>query len=259
MFKLIALALALGSSHVSGVPADVAPSDAWCGNHVVPESAVDAHRLMQEFDTSVGAVNNSLEAASVINVYFNIITSGDTGAVADSVLSDQIAQLNSDFSSTYIQFRYNPSTTTRTNQPDWFNNVTPDPYNAQQQAMKKSLRRGGAADLNVYTVGLPGGSGYASFPFEYTSNPLNDGIVLNYGVLPGGNTIYNTGKILTHETGHWCGLLHTFQGGCDGQGDYVSDTAPEASAASGCPQGRDTCTGGGPDPINNHMDYSDDE
>ena len=38
----------------------------------------------------------------------------------------------------------------------------------------------------------------------------------------------------------------------------MADTAPEDSPAFGCPARRDTCRGGGPDPIANFMDYSDD-
>lgn len=41
--------------------------------------------------------------------------------------------------------------TTYTVNKDWFNKV--GPTNSFQTEMKKSLRRGGAADLNVYTVG----------------------------------------------------------------------------------------------------------
>lgn len=190
-----------------------------------------------------------------INTYVHVIYKTDgTGNVPTQWINDQITVLNNAYRSTGWSF--NLVGITRTASNTWYDMSK---ANAEKQA-KNALRQGTADDLNMYVSGL-GRSllGYATFPSSYTSSPKLDGVVVLNSSLPGGSAApYNQGDTGTHEVGHWMGLYHTFQGGCTGNGDYVSDTPAEASPAYGCPSGRDTCAGGGLDPIENFMDYTDD-
>ncbi|KAG8683603.1 hypothetical protein FRC09_015969 [Ceratobasidium sp. 395] len=197
-----------------------------------------------------------------LKVYWHVIRAGTTlaeGNVPDSQIKASIKATNSHLSKTGLSLEL--AKIDRTTNPTWFNYVAPRlPTNT---AMKKLLRKGGAADLNIYTVGFKGGPGkgllgYATFPSSYAGNKTDDGVVIQYATLPGGTyPNYNEGKTLTHELGHWLGLYHTFQGdSCKGPGDYVSDTPPEETPTAGCPKDKDTCPGGGKDPIHNYMDYS---
>lgn len=131
---------------------------------------------------------------------------------------------------------------------DWFNNVGPG--TSQQTNMKNALRSGTVSTLNIYSVGFTASDllGFTTLPADYASNPQDDGVVVLYSSLPGGSSQdFNLGRTSTHEVGHWVGLYHTFQDGCEGPGDYVADTPAEATPASGCPAGRHTCTGPGVD------------
>ena len=255
MFKSVALIL-LG---VSSVFANPLRTQRTCGTNITAEKRVQVEKFFQENGVKPGEFSTQ----ATINVYFHVVSKDTTAAggnVPDSQLTSQINVLNQDYASTGLSFV--KAGTTRTVNADWFNNAGPD--SSQQTSMKNSLRQGGARDLNVYTVGFTSGSGagllgYATFPWDYSSNPKDDGVVMLFSSVPGGSAApYNLGRTLTHEAGHWVGLYHTFEGGCSGSGDGVSDTAPEASAAFGCPSGRDTCSGGGVDPIHNFMDYTDD-
>jgi hypothetical protein len=99
--------------------------------------------------------------------------------------------------------------------------------------------------------------GYATFPSWYAQDPELDGVVMQYGSMPGGSiTNFNLGKTASHETGHWLGLYHTFQGGCSSTNDQVADTPAQRTSTEGCPEGKNTCPAAGVDPIHNYMDYS---
>ena len=193
-----------------------------------------------------------------IDVYFHVINKGTgiaNGDISQTMINDQITVLNNAFRNWNWSFRL--VSIDRTTNATWYNNC----YGSAESAMKTALRRGTADDLNIYTCNPSNGIlGYATFPFSYQSQPKLDGVVLLYSSLPGGSAApYIFGDTGTHDVGHWMGLYHTFQGGCSGSGDYVSDTPAERSAAYGCPSGRDSClNNAGLDPITNFMDYTDD-
>jgi hypothetical protein len=205
-------------------------------------------------------------AGGAINVYFHVVSNGSTGNINNALITAQMDVLTAAYGAWGYTFNLvtNPTNATdfaysRTSNATWFNGC----YGASESAMKTALRQGSADDLNIYTCNPSNGIlGYATFPSSYASQPKLDGVVLLHSSLPGGSAApYNEGDTATHEVGHWMGLYHTFQGGCIGSGDYVSDTAAERSAAYGCPLGRDTCSGKrypGTDPILNFMDYTDD-
>jgi hypothetical protein len=253
MFTSITVAFLLATSFVVGQPA-VIPRQ--CGTSITPQEVAVAEKHFSD-----NKVPLRTDAATTISVYFHVVAKDKTlagGNVPDTQIASQIKVLNHDYASSGVSWTL--AGTTRTVNANWFNNAGPS--SSQQTAMKNALRQGGASALNVYTVGFTSGPnagllGYATFPSSYASAPKDDGVVMLFSSLPGGTTTnYNKGQTLTHEAGHWVGLYHTFQGGCSGVGDTVADTPAEASPASGCPTGRDTCSGGGVDPIHNYMDYS---
>ena len=147
------------------------------------------------------------------------------GYIPDSQIESSIDVLNTDYASCGVSFDI--AGIDRTLNDTWFNEASPDTYvypshgfvcsfcmvtnvrscSPSQTAMKNQLRKGGANALNIYSVGFVNGSGagllgYATFPWLYSDDPMDDGVVLRYSTVPGGTSApYDMGRTLTHETG----------------------------------------------------------
>ncbi len=159
------------------------------------------------------------------------------------------------------RYRFTLKKTSYTKRDGWYHAYFNGP---RDKRMKRALHVGNARTLNIYiNGGGPSGDqpalGWSRFPWQYAGAKRLDGVSVNVAALSGGRAVgYNLGDTVIHETGHWLGLFHTFQGGCGPQGDLVADTAAEAEPSFYCETTRDTCTAPGRDPVRNFMDYSED-
>lgn len=218
-------------------------------------------------DKSISLLTLPFPAQGVkIPVAFHVITGQDKngqsiGDVDDKMLDNQIAVLNKAFIGSGFSFKL--SSIDRTANNTWFNCA---PKSTQDHDMKQALAINPAKTFNVYTCNtrFAGYISWSTYPFLHPENSPAHGIVMLYDTLPGGIAKpYDLGDVAVHETGHYLGLLHTFEHGCQMPGDGVEDTAYEKEPNFGCNQSTDSCKGfigknSGKDPIFNYMDFTTD-
>ena len=198
-----------------------------------------------------------------------------TGALSDERVTSQIDILNEDFlaiagsfgdmgDDAQIEFflatedpQGNPTTgITRSTNNTWFND---------SGSYWNTLAWDTSRYLNIYTNSASGALGYVpDLPQGGIVGSNSDRVVVLYSTF-GRNapfSPFNLGRTGTHEVGHYLGLYHTFNGGCQSasscstNGDRICDTNPESSPTFGCPGSRSSC--GTIAPSDNYMDYSDD-
>ncbi len=215
---------------------------------------LEVNTYLEEFLAQNPNILN-LTGTYVIPIAYHVIRlDNGTRDVSDADIEEQTLVLTAAFASMDIEFE--TASIDRTDNTSWHNAGV---GSSAEIAMTSALAVDPATTLNFYMNNAAGNLGYAYLPQSFPENSTRHGVWVLWSSMPNGSSVpYDEGDTGTHEIGHFAGLSHTFSGGCGGSGDGVPDTAPEASPAFGCPVGRDTCPGDGPDPITNFMDYVDD-
>jgi len=213
-----------------------------------------------EVESHRASMGREASARPTVKVAYHVIQHKDgTGRLSKATVKEQHRVLRQ--SKLGINFEWHSMDRAKSNR--WFTRCD---ETAVEKSMKRALSQNqhsakGEMVMDVYFC-KPGGGilGWAYFPSSFPKKHHMHGVVALFSSVPGGSSApYDLGDTLVHEAGHWIGLYHTFQGGCNAPGDHVGGTPYEASPAFGCPTGRDSCPARkGLDPIYNFMDYSDD-
>ncbi|OAA44542.1 metalloprotease 1 [Beauveria brongniartii RCEF 3172] len=182
----------------------------------------------------------------IVPTYLHVIASSESkGYLSTEDVIATIDGMNSDFKG--LGFQFDVQNATHTINSTWAANQDP-------MVMKRQLRKGDYKTLNMYFVPTFPTTGGCPFPLNVTADSIEfwrDGCTLL-------SSTHNKNHITTHEVGHWLGLLHTFEGNCDKNNDYVADTPAMQMNYHTCNKTIDTCPDmPGNDPVNNFMSYGD--
>ncbi|GKY95912.1 hypothetical protein MPSEU_000551800 [Mayamaea pseudoterrestris] len=254
--------------------------------HMTDEEKLFSAEIVQQWEEA-NADNQTrrLESfAATIPVYFHVIQKNETYGVLPNVDRDNmVIALNKGFAGTGFTFVH--AATDVTINATYYDCQTTQNLNGNLP-IKKAMRKGGSEALNVFVcdTSMQAKSyvvGWANYPPQVWWNLAQDAMfVANPRYSPVFSDPVVSYQTMIHEAGHWLGLLHTFEGGCNVtgaefyqytiSGDSVADTPSHAGPTqnlagySKCwmtTPPLDTCSDSIPgidvglDPVKNHMNY----
>lgn len=252
----------------------IAHSQDFCGTEYNPNSI---QPYMYGFTK-----NRSFESKEIDCVFHIVYTDSIPYSYFDeSYVENAIELLNDDFFVANISFNLSGITYTDLTEYAWhdpfvYGNVCFPTYGSQNTQLANDISWDLDSYMNIYVIpemcsGILGWS----YVTNYSHNK-RDGVWVNanaFGVGAEHLTLRNNeNKVLTHEVGHYCGLLHVFQGveycgqNADQNdefwymyGDLVADTPPIdpswTCGAGACPTSWNSSRPWAEYEHNNHMDY----
>ena len=228
-----------------------------------------------------GTRNN--DVVLTIPVVFHVVHDGDpigtNENISDQLILANLAQLNADFRLMNSDAGNTPPEFPTADTKIEFCLATVDPQGmpttgivrhqqTEESFSSTALRNYGASIIwdrdqymNVVIANLPDVLGFSTFPGSGIAN--EDANYLTYYCVgsidqpnPAGG-VYDSGRTLTHEVGHWLNLRHIWGDGDCSQDDLVADTPTQSGYNTGCPTHPKVSCGTN-DMFMNYMDYSDD-
>jgi Pregnancy-associated plasma protein-A len=234
---------------------------------------------------SPGGVRPLQQQTITIDVNFVAVQHTDGRGATQAQVLAQIEVLNTAFSP---DFRFNLKTLQFVTNDEYFDlyGVASPP----EIQMKRIHKRGGLETLSVYAIRTHSPEvGWSYYP--QWNVDVRDGVVFDHrGIANSGVAVFFSkgyvsavrkcslslleprfslssvclcvaspiGQLLVHEVGHWLGLPHTFENGCDPPGDGIDDTPAEKEPHFECLDPTlDSCPDDpGYDPLNNYMGYA---
>lgn len=257
----------------------------WCGFDPILDKKIQENpNYMDEIRQRVQEIRQSASqnqekaATYTIPVVFHIIHDGGPGNISMEQIESGIEVMNEDFAALnadasqirnttdapYAAIHADVEVEFKLAKRDPNGNCTngvqrkfaPNLTNGAGESCKYSSNGGldgwpNDSYINIWVVNSIEGSGqgttlgYAFLP--YNNWGAGHGILNRHDRIGRIGTAQNNGgRTLTHEMGHICGLLHTFQDGCQSSncqssGDYVCDTPP-TEQVFGCLATNNSCT-----------------